>query len=77
MARDDYKWNTDSRNERQSDYAPSGYPASTFEAPQSGSAKHRAQRDRRARLSLLLSAFLIVLALSAAVLYGVSIYLRG
>ena len=76
MARDDYKWKTDSRDERQSDYTESGYSKAPDASP-GGSAQRRALRDRRARLNLLLRAFAIVIAVSAAVLYGVSVYLRG
>ncbi len=31
MARDDYKWNTNSRDEKQSNHAESGYATSSFE----------------------------------------------
>jgi hypothetical protein len=76
MARNDYKWNTNSRDERQSDYAQSGY-STISDASQDGGAKRRALRNRRARLNLLLRACAIVIAASVAVLYGVSHYLRG
>ena len=77
MARGDYKWNTDSRDERQSDYAQSAYSTSSFEASQSGDARRRAPRKRRSRPHILLGAVVIVIAVSAALLYGVSRLLPG
>ncbi len=77
MARDDYKWNTNSRDEKQSSYTESGYATSSFEPSQAGDAKRRAKRNHRSRLGPLLGIIGIVIALSAALLYGVSKFLRG
>ena len=53
MARNDYKWNTDSRDERQSDYSPSGYATTGFDSSHADAAKRRALRKRNARLTWL------------------------
>jgi len=77
MARDDYKWNTNSRDEKQSNHAESGYATSSFEASQAGDTKRRAKRSQRARLGPLLAVIGVVIALSAALLYGVVKVLHG
>jgi len=77
MARDDYKWNTNSRDEKQSNYAESGYSSSSFGPSQAGDAKRRATRRQPARRGPLLAVIGVVIALSAALLYGVSKVLHG
>lgn len=76
MARNDYKWNTDSRDERQSDYSPSGYATTGSDSSHEDAAKRRALRKRKARLTWMPIVVAIAL-LSAAVLYGASKLLRG
>lgn len=76
MARNDYKWNTNSREERQSDYSQSGYATTGSDSSHEDAAKRRALRKRKARLGWLPIVVAIVL-LSAAVLYGASKLLRG
>jgi hypothetical protein len=77
MARNDYKWNTDSRDERQSDYSPSGYATTGFDSSHEDGAKRRALRKRNARLTWLLPVIVAIVLLSAAVLYGASKLLRS
>jgi hypothetical protein len=77
MARYDYKWNTNSREERQSDYSPSGYATTGSDSSHEDATKRRTLRNRKARQGLLLRIVVAVVLVSAAALYGVSKLLHG
>lgn len=80
MARNDnYKWDGDSKDERASEFAHSGYSttsAGVFHSTWAQQRMHR-QRKRRARLAGILWPVAVAVAASAALLYGLISHLRG
>jgi hypothetical protein len=72
MARNDYKWNTNSREERQSDYSASGYATTGMDSSNEDAAKRRTQRNRKAHQGLLLRVAVAIVLVSATALYGAS-----
>lgn len=77
MAANKYKWDGDSRDERESEFALSGYSTTTAGAFHTSWAQERVQSKRRARLAGLLWPLLIAAGLSVLVLYAVVTFLRG
>jgi hypothetical protein len=76
MAHDDYKWKTDSRDERQSDFTQSSLFATTAEDPARGGARERVAGRRGGSAASWVRIIVIVVAASAAVLYVVANYLH-
>jgi len=76
MARNDYKWDGNSRDERLSEFAHSGYSTTTAGEFHSAWAQKRAQRTRRARLVGLVWPLLAAVGVSAMLLYGIVTHLR-
>ena len=77
MANDGYKWKTDSRDERQSDYSPSGYATTGADSSHEDAAKRRTLRNRKAHRGLLMRVTVAIVLVSVAALYGISKLLRG
>lgn len=79
MKPDKYKWDGDTRDERESEFAES----TSFSTTRSGGAYNstlaheRARRKRKARINRIVWLVLAAAALSAAVLYAVALRLRG
>jgi hypothetical protein len=76
MAKPNYKWDGDSRDERQSVFANSGYSTTAGEF-HSTWAQARKRRKRKKRMTSLLWVMLGSVGVSALVLYGVVTHLRG
>jgi hypothetical protein len=79
MARDkhSYKWDGDSRDERPSEFAYSGYSTTTSSEFHGTTTQVRALRKRRAQSAGVRWPLLIAACLSALVLYGIVAHLRG
>ena len=77
MARNNYKWDGDSRDERPSEFAQSEYLSTTAGVFHSTWSQERVRRKRRSRLNALLRPLLIALAASGLALYGFVTHLRG
>lgn len=79
MARNNnYKWDGDSRDERPSEFAHSGYSTTTTAALHSTWAyNHRVRRKRRTRLARLLLPVLVAAGASSLLMYFVVSHLRG
>lgn len=79
MKPDKYKWDGDTRDERESEFAES----TSFSTTRSGGAysstliHERARRKRKARINRVVWLVLLTVALSAVVLYAVARRLRG
>lgn len=77
MARNKYKWDGDSRDERPSEFAQSTFAPTTAGAFHSTWAQTRARRKRRVRLAGLVAPLLVAVGVSGLVLYGLVSHLRG
>ncbi len=77
MAKNSYKWDGDSRDERQSEFAHSGYSTTTAGAFHSTWAQERVVRKRRSRLAGLLWPLLAAAGASALALFAIVAHLRG
>ena len=77
MTRNNYKWDGDSRDERPSEFAHSGYASTTAGVFHSTWAQERVQRRRRSRLAGRLLPLLIVVVASGLALVGLVNHLRG
>lgn len=78
MASSKYKWDGDSRDERLSEFAHSGFSSTTTAgAFNSTWADHRVRRKRQARFAGLLLPLLLAVAASTALLYLAVTHLRG
>jgi len=77
MARNDYKWDGNSRDERLSEFAHSGYSTTTAGEFHSTWAQKRVLRKRRARVAGLVWPMLAAVGVSAMLLYAVVHHLRG
>jgi hypothetical protein len=78
MKPDKYKWDGDTRDERESEFAES----TSFSTTRSGAysstlVRERARRKRKARINRVVWLVLAAVALSAAVLYAIALRLRG
>jgi hypothetical protein len=79
MKGDKYKWDGDTRDERESEFTES----TSFATTRSGGvynstwANERARRKRKARMHRVVWLVLLTVALSAVVLYAVARRLRG
>jgi len=72
VKQDKYKWDGDSRDERESEFVETGFSTTTMGAYHSNWAQSRArgQRRRKPRLARMLWPMLIALGLGALLLYG-------
>jgi hypothetical protein len=79
MARneDRYKWDVDSRDARQSEFAHSGYSTSTISAFPSARARLLSARKRRARVFAVAWPLLTAAGVSTLLLYAIVSHLRG
>ncbi len=79
MKGDRYKWDGDTRDERESEFAESTMFSTTRSGGPGNStlASERAQRRRKARINRVVWLVLLAAALSAVVLYAVAQRLRG
>ena len=77
MTRNNYKWDGDSRDERPSEFAHSGYPSTTAGVFHSTWSQERVLRRRRSRFSTVLRPLLVALAVSGLALYVFVTHLRG
>lgn len=77
MDRDRYKWDGDSRDERESEFVETGFQTTTAGSLPSGWAQQRTLRKRRARFAGLLWPLLIAVGLSTLALYGLVRHLHG
>jgi len=77
MARNNYKWDGDSRDERPSEFAHSGYSTTTTAALHSTWAHKRGRRKRRNKLARILLSLLIAVGASSLLMYLLVSHLRG
>ena len=77
MARENHKWDINSRDARQSEFAHSGYVTTTTDPSFGGPASVRMVRKRRSRAVMALATWLLGVAVITAALYALAKYLRG
>ena len=77
MDRSRYKWDGDSRDERESEFVETGFQPTTAGAFHSNWTRQRAWRKRRARIAGLLWPLLIAVGLSTLALYGLVQHLHS
>lgn len=77
MQREKYKWDGDSRDERESEFTETGFSTTTSGTYHSTWAQERARRRRKARLGAWLWPLLIASALGVVALYFGVTSLRG
>lgn len=77
MAKGNYKWDGDSRDERQSLFANSGYSTTGASEFHSSLTQRRRSAKRKKRRSVVVWAVLACASVSALLLYGAVTHLRG
>jgi hypothetical protein len=77
MAREGYKWDGDSRDERPSEFAYSGYSTTTSREFHGNTTQQRALRKRGAKLDRVRWPLLLAVCAVALALYVIVAHLRG
>ena len=77
MQPDKYKWDGDSRDERESEFSETSFSTTRASGFHSTFALDRTRRKRKARLNRVLLIVLVALLLSAAVLYAFARRVNG
>jgi hypothetical protein len=77
MAKSNYKWDGDSRDERQSVFAHSGYSTTSASEFHSTLTQRRKPFKRKKRLTLVHWALFASTCVSALLIYGAVVHLHG